>query len=123
MDDLARAIQDANRRLFQGHVQTGKMLHGRPPSCDAWGWCTPCPRTSILSGDDHRTAQLIRARPITPSVVVITSGGKGDRPAGSLDVKAPGGPGKPGPIRPGGASNLTGRSKCEPVKPRKPGPA
>src|SRR3954464_270839 len=36
------------------------------------------------------------------AVVVISSGGKGDRPAGSLDVKVPGGPGKLGPIRPGG---------------------
>src|SRR4051794_16331689 len=29
------------------------------------------------------------------AVVVISSGGKGDRPAGSLDVKAPGGWGDP----------------------------
>src|SRR3954464_593000 len=98
------------------------MLHSRPPSRDAWGWCTPRPRTSILSGDDHRTAQLIHARPITPSVVVISSGGKGDPPVGSLDVKAPGGWGNlVQSVQ--GASNLTGRSKCEPVKPRKPGPA
>jgi acetyl esterase/lipase len=37
------------------------MLHGRPPSSDAWGWCTPRPRTSILPGDDHSEAQLICA--------------------------------------------------------------
>src|SRR5215207_11279117 len=44
------------------------MLHGRPPSSDAWGWCTVRPRTSILSGDDHPEAQLICARPITSSL-------------------------------------------------------
>src|SRR5215212_11605764 len=38
-DDLACPIHDANRRLVQGHVQTGIVLHGRPPSSDAWGWC------------------------------------------------------------------------------------
>src|SRR5215207_11275369 len=44
------------------------MLHGRPPSSDAWGWCTVRPRTSILSGDDHPEAQLICAGPITSSL-------------------------------------------------------
>src|SRR3954452_13741271 len=109
------------------------------------------------------------------AVVVISSDGKGDRPVGSLDVKAPGGwgdpvrsgaarlaailagespanrgvqcccshiqrrEGRPTRRKPGcksprwaretwsdpsrGASNLTGRSKREPVKPRKAGPA
>src|SRR4051794_41624674 len=33
------------------------------------------------------------------AVVVISSGGKGDRPVGSLDVKAPGGWGEPGRSR------------------------
>jgi hypothetical protein len=44
------------------------MLHGRPPSSDASGWCTVRSRTSILSGDDHPEAHPICARPITSSL-------------------------------------------------------
>ena len=47
------------------------------------------------------------------AVVVISSDGKGDRPVGSLDVKAPvGREDRSDPYR--GASNLTGRSVREP---------
>ena len=47
------------------------------------------------------------------AVVVISSDGKGDRPVGSLEVKAPGGrEDRSDPYR--GASNLTGRSVREP---------
>ena len=57
------------------------------------------------------------------NVVVVSSDGKGDRPVGSLEVKASGGweVSQSDPTR--GASNLTGRSNCEPVKPRNLPPA
>ena len=49
---------------------------------------------------------------------VISSNGKGDRPVESLEVKVSGGweQSRFDPTRE--ASNPTGRSKCEPVKPR-----
>jgi len=56
------------------------------------------------------------------TVVVISSGEKGDRLVGSLEVKVP----VAGVVlvrSAQGASNLTGRSKSEPVKLRKVGPA
>ena len=50
------------------------------------------------------------------TVVVIPSGEKGDRLAGSLDVKVPDGrDDRSDPHR--GASNLAGRSRSEPVSP------
>jgi hypothetical protein len=45
------------------------------------------------------------------TAVVISSGGRGDRHAGSLDVKVPDGQ-ETGRIRTGVASKLAGRSKC-----------
>ena len=56
------------------------------------------------------------------TVVVISSGEKGDRLVGSLEVKVPVA-GKVLVRSAQGASNLTGRSKSEPVKLRKVGPA
>jgi hypothetical protein len=51
------------------------------------------------------------------ATVVISGGGKGDQPVGSPEVKVSVGWGSPvGSARE--ASNSTGRSKCEPVKPR-----
>ena len=56
-------------------------------------------------------------------VVVISSGGEGDRTVESLEVKASGGgeQSRSDPARE--ASNLAGRSSCEPVKPRNWSPA
>lgn len=55
------------------------------------------------------------------AVVVISSDGKGDRPVGSLEVKAPvGWEDRSDPYR--GASNLTGRSVREPGSPEKRAP-
>jgi hypothetical protein len=51
------------------------------------------------------------------ATVVISGGGKGDQPVGSPEVKVSVGWGSPvGSARE--ASNSTGRSRCEPVKPR-----
>jgi hypothetical protein len=56
------------------------------------------------------------------TVVVISSDEKGDRLVGSLEVKVP--VAGTFPVRSAqGASNLAGRSKSEPVKLRKVGPA
>ncbi len=52
------------------------------------------------------------------TVVVIPSGEKGDRLAGSLDVKAPDGWESPGQIRTGGQATWQAVAECEPVKPR-----
>src|SRR5215470_2654065 len=56
------------------------------------------------------------------TVVVISSGGEGDRSVESLEVKVPrAGASQSDPCR--GASNLAGRSGSEPVKPRNLQPA
>src|SRR3954453_11465321 len=63
-DDLARPIHDANRRLFQGHVQTGIVLHGRPPSV-------------ILGAGAHRD-------PVLPSYRGTTTGQRSSSTPGPL---------------------------------------
>src|SRR5262245_4676553 len=66
-------------------------------------WCSEASCHS--SGCESRQQRS----PVT--VVVISSNGEGDRPVGSLEVKALGGRAyRPDPYR--RASNLTGRSKC-----------
>jgi len=56
-------------------------------------------------------------------VVVISSGGKGDRPSRKPGSRSPLGLGKPGLIRQRGASNLAGRSVTRTGKPRNTCPA
>src|SRR5215471_3765010 len=62
----------------------------------------------------HSSGWKSRQQRSPDTVVVISSDGEGDRSVESLEVKAPVG-WETGQIRTGGASNLTGRSSCEPA--------
>jgi hypothetical protein len=84
----------------------------------------PPPRSLCSEASCHSSGCKSRRHRSPIDVVVISSDGKGDRPVESLDVKVSRGWGLcSGQIRRGETSNLTGRSNCEPVKPRNGAPA